>query len=206
MALRKRQQRPPRRQNRQRSRLRIRQLDRAVTLQPRRVAVPADPPSRLMSLQQSAILRVDITIANATGSITPGGRSKASMWNVSGTGKAAVTCSDIHSLIKAYGPYAHGVTFEFSVRKVAYWGPIPSPTTDESSPILVVDLGGSTAGIAVSDRQAPNHRARIGVTIPYYMWQSSSTDYIIGITPFASTGKAILDISVVWRICDTSSP
>lgn len=195
---------PNKRSNRRKRpppRVRLRQFNRALTLSPRKCVTPPDPPQRTLSLQQSAVLRINITFSQST-PLVPGGRLKPSTWNITGTKKAGLRNEDIAKLILKYGPYEASAAFEFSIRKVCYWGPIPSANTDESSPQLIVDLGGMTAGTAVSDRQAPNHRAHCGITIPFYLWAVSNTDFVIALTPHSSSGTAVLDISVVWRMVE----
>lgn len=194
----------PIRRNSRRPRRQVRQRLRALAMRPIKVAPPADPPAISLTPETSARLR--ITVQRATNNVDTwdyGTRSRPTVFAVSKSAKTAdIAISNIAQCIRGLGSIKDDTLLEFHVQKVCAWGPIPTPTTKESLPRLIVDTGSPAAGLAVTDRCAPNHRSRMGITIPYTYWFDSNQGHILikyG-ADVDTTDLGVVDISVTWRL------
>lgn len=190
----KRTRRPIRRRPRQQAR----QRNVAISMRLMRAQVPADPPVRTLTHEHAAVIRIILTTHTANSRISDYGKfgehAKAEVKSMS---TLRISLDDVEKLIIAHMGYADGSSFEINIRKVSAWGPI---TSGELDPRLALDLSDITGGILVSDKGSPNHRARMGVSSPFNLWQKATTTDIIQYQPNTSSGPAgLIDISVAWR-------
>lgn len=195
----------PSRRNSRRPRRQVRQRLRALAMRPIKVVPPADPPAISLTPETSARLRITVHRATTTevDSWSYGTRSVPTVLAIGAKAKTAdIAISNIAQCIRGLGSIKDDTNLELFVRKICAWGPIPTSSTKESLPRLIVDTGSPAAGLAVTDRCAPNHRSRMGITIPYTYWFDSNQKHIL-IQYAADVGGAdlgVIDISVTWRL------
>lgn len=194
--------RAPKRTGKRRGNVRLRQLHSAVALRPRRAGLPADPPVRSLTLEQSATIRIHLELGAEDKLSFPSTRLEPAILSAP-KGRYTLNCTQVISLIRFFGYLAGPQGIEFVIRKVAVWGPLTT-TTEESYPRLSVDVGGSSAALAVTDRQAPNHRSRCGVSIPYNVWRATGSDILIAYDDGSRDQRmrSVMDISLTWRISE----
>lgn len=192
------------RRNSRRGGRQVRQRLRALAMRPIKVVPPADPPAISLTPETSARLR--ISVQRGTGKYdtwTYGTRSKPTVVDVAvDAPTASIAISNIAQCIRGLGSLKDDTKLELTVQKVCAWGPIPTPSTKEALPRLVVDTGPPAAGLAVTDRCAPNHRSRMGITLPYTFWFDGSQSHILAqyTADVDGTALGIVDISVTWRL------
>lgn len=196
---------PANRRNSRRNGRQVRQRLRALAMRPTKVVPPADPPAISLTPETSARLRISVQRgAKAFDTWTYGTRSKPTVLEIAiQAPTASIAITNIAQCIRGLGSIKDNTKLEFTVRKVCAWGPIPTPSTTEAMPRLVVDTGPPAAGLAVTDRCAPNHRSRMGISLPYTYWFDGDQSHILiqytaGVNNDTSLG--IIDISVTWRL------
>lgn len=184
--------------------MRLRQLNNAVALRPRKAGLPADPPIRSLTLEQSSTIRLHLQHGSKAELSVPSTRLEPAILTAP-KGHYTLSCKQIIDLIVFFAHLkdAHGI--EFVLRKAAVWGPLTTVTSAETYPRLSVDVGGSSAALTVTDRQAPNHRSRCGVSVPYNVWRATGNDVLVAYSSGAAdnvSGICVLDVSVTWRISE----
>lgn len=144
--------------------------------------------------EHSGVMRISLKYGSDSRFTDYGSVGKAA--EATSNGKFYLSLSDITNLIIGFMGYKSDTTFEINVRKIALWGPI-SPTND--APTLSVDVSDITGGLIVTDKAAPNHRARMAISSPFSIWLKPNTDNIaVAILP--GTGDlGVMDVSVSWR-------
>lgn len=192
------------RRNSRRGGRQVRQRLRALAMRPVKVVPPADPPAISLTPETSARLR--ISVQRGTSKVdtwTYGTRSKPTVLEVAtNASTASIAISNIAQCIRGFGSIKDDTNLELTVQKVCAWGPIPTPTTKEALPRLVVDTGPPAAGLAVTDRCAPNHRSRMGISLPYTIWFDGTQSHVLAQygADVDTTVLGIVDVSVTWRL------
>lgn len=192
----------PRKSGKKPQNVRVNQLHHAIAMRPKRARLVADPPLRSMTLEQSAVIRLhcygqgsDTTLELPVNRYVP-----ATLKQTVGKGYYELSAIQILALIKSFANLESTTDLEFTLRKISVWGPIPSPGTDETYPCLAADVGSNSAGLTVSDRSAPNHRSRCGITFPYTVWHPGTSTKLLRYAPGGETRTHIMDLSLAWRI------
>lgn len=179
-----------------------RKLVRQLALCPLKAQPPADPPSRPLIYENSAVIRLFILPNTGSGQVIEFSDKRNPTVTLPSTFKLTLTKRDCVDLITnwAYLEKAN-LPLEFTLQKVSVWGPA-SISDDIKPPVLVVDLGAHTACYAVSDRPAANHRTRCGISVPFMFWMASSDEGIVSATfPISDVkSRGIMDISLRWRV------
>lgn len=192
------------RRNSRRGGRQVRQRLRALAMRPIKVVPPADPPAISLTPETSARLRISVQRGTSSfDSWSYGTRSKPTVLDIAIQAPiASIAISNIAQCIRGLGSIKDNTKLEFTVRKVCAWGPIPTSSTEEAMPRLVVDTGPPAAGLAVTDRCAPNHRSRMGITLPYTFWFDGDQSHVLIQYNAAveGTNLGILDISASWRL------
>lgn len=183
--------------------MRVNQLHNAIAMRPKRARIAADPPLRSMTLEQSAVIRLHCQGQGTKDSTLelPQDRYSPAILKLSAAkGYYELSANQILDLIKSFANLNSTTDLEFALRKISVWGPIPKPESEEAYPCLAADVGSSSAGLTVSDRSAPNHRSRCGITFPYTIWHPGSNIKLLRYAPGGEIRAAILDLSLVWRL------
>lgn len=195
---------PAARRNSRRGGRQIRQRLRALAMRPIKVVPPADPPAISLTPETSARLRISVQRGTSgNDNWTYGTRSKPTVLDVAAKSPtASIAISNIAQCIRGLGSIKDDAALELTVKKVCAWGPIPTPSSKEALPRLVVDTGPPAAGLAVTDRCAPNHRSRMGISLPYTYWFDGANSHILAqyTADIDGTALGIVDISVTWRL------
>lgn len=185
--------------------VRVAQLHSSIAMRPRRSLIPADPPTRSMTLEQSSVIRLHLydQAADKAARLTTSGRyTPAHLYATHGHDYFELTASNIITLIMDYSLLSSSTDLEFAIRKVSVWGPIPKPGDSEAYPCLAVDVSAISAGLTVNDRSAPNHRSRCGIALPFVVWHGTSSSVLIRYKPNGTSLSpiSIMDLSLVWRL------
>lgn len=183
--------------------VRVNQLNAAVSLRPKRIQLVADPPQRSLTLEQSAVIRINCTGSSSQGGLTVSTDRYVPSTLAAQSGKHfyQLTTSDLVRLVRGYAGLADNLTFEVAMKKVAVWGPLPVNLKTETVCCLAVDVGYHTSGLVVSDRCAPNHRSRCGITIPYVVWHTSGPTIVVRYDTGEGDTSTVhtMDLSITWR-------
>lgn len=174
----------------------IRTLARAVTFEPRRIAIPADPPSVPRTITYNNILACRVEVAKTTG-FDP--EPSETMDNpLIGCGlvttpvKSVATC--VVKLKDVFTAWCHWMrvtpgkydNVEICLTKVQYWG--MSPTIYSGIEVsLNVDFPAPFSGQSVRDSGTTNARPRCGISMPVKSWEpvaSATTSF--GVDPDSS--------------------
>lgn len=193
----------PRRTNRRPGR-QVKQRLRALSMRPARVTPPADPPVINLTPEGSARLRLSVLRGTASDTTWDYG-SRASVATITigpQIKSVSVAITNVAQCIRKFGSLERNTNLELCIKKVCAWGPVPTAAMVESLPRLVVDTGPPAAGLSISDRHAPNHRSRMGITLPFTHWFDGNNSHTVCVyQPDVDGDKlGIIDISVVWRL------
>lgn len=161
-----------------------------------RASVPADPPVRQLMHEYSAIIRTDITVSTQSKFATYGKVGQSATATIAPSSPLAVTMDDIEKLVEGYMGYQSNTSFELNIRKMCLWGPIDG----DHAPRLAMDLSDISGGLIVTDRCGKDHRARMGISVPFNLWLKPSALKIATVQYDGTSGHLVLDISVAWRV------
>lgn len=183
--------------------VRVNQLNAAISLRPKRIQLAADPPQRSLTLEQSAVIRLNCTGSTSTGGldVSKDRYVPSTLHAKQGQNYFQLTTADIVKLVRGYAGLDSDLSFEVAIKKVAVWGPLPINLKSETICCLAVDVGYHTSGLVVSDRCAPNHRSRCGITIPYVVWHASDTTIVVRYDTGEGSTSTVhtMDLSLTWR-------
>lgn len=172
-------------------------------MRPKRCTISADPPVRSLTLEQSGTIRLHLKETGNDANRLTASSSRVEPSLLKARNKVfTLTSSDIISLIAGFAnlKFTHGL--EFALRKVCVWGPLNTLASDEVYPRLGVDLGSTSAGLVITDRHTPTHRARLGISIPYTIWLAAGSETIVHFVLGSDdlSRICVMDLSVTWRI------
>lgn len=170
--------------NRRQVRSQLRQIHRAVSLEPRRVNIPADPPAVNHSFVHSNIIPIFLKYDNSktTTSFTPG-TGGADPTITFGKPNPSFSPYDLRytDLYNAWvnwtghtttaAEWFHG---DICVAKICYWGPAASELTSCAIG-LTVDIPAPGSSASVTDVGTTVVRARTAMTLPC-SWQAAASE------------------------------
>lgn len=177
---------PPRNRNRRQVRTQLRQIHRAISLEPRRVNTPADPPPVPHSFVHATKLPI-LLLYNKTAStstFTPGTNDSDPTITFGLTSNGQFVPADLtyNALYLAWAHWTgHIATAWFHgdvcVQKVNYWGPSTQGLTTVAIG-LTVDVPAPGSSASVTDVGTPTTRAKCGLTLPC-SWQTAPATHVV---------------------------
>lgn len=147
-----------------------------------RCRLPRDPPPLTSSPLTAHILPLKIKLTKGDSTIyQPSfGEIGLIVAHIDQAGKpvpvTASTKSLANSIASRFG-FDPNVFAEYALAKVAYWGPTPNQLDNrEVRPSLTVDDQTFGGGMTVNDVGTANHRACLGISVPFKRWYNKDND------------------------------